>query len=103
MFNLICLQGIQTKKDFFRTGSERYTFTYTFYEIASVEETKDLFQYCFGELLCTCVLVTVFLRLFPLTTKAIPTNKKALKEIQMRKYIHALFVGLTMVALRGGM
>lgn len=93
---LFFLQGIQPEREYFRTSIMAT-------DIYSVEEVKDLLQYCFGELLCTCILVTVFLRLFPLTTKTIPTNKKALKEIQMQKYIHALFVGLTIVALQGGM
>ena len=75
--------------------------TARYFLISSVDDIKGLLQCCFGEALFTCILVTVFLRLFPLTTDKIPNNKQELNQIEKRKYIHALFVGLTIIALSG--
>ena len=66
-----------------------------------VKEKTDLVKYCFGELLLTIVLVTVFLRLFPLKARSLPANENESGDVENRKLIHALFVGLALVALTG--
>ena len=71
------------------------------YKIFQVEDVVELIKYCFGEFLITAILVTVFLRLFPLRTKRLPAIDKERQETENRKYIHALFVGLTIIALTG--
>ena len=70
-----------------------------FYYISAVEDDVDLVKYCLGELLLTIILVTLFLRMFPLKTRSLPTNENEGREVENRKLIHALFVGLALVAL----
>ena len=64
-----------------------------------MEDNVELYRYCFGEFLITTILVSVFLRLFPLRTKELQANEKERRETENRKYIHALFVGLTIATL----
>ena len=83
-------------------GGRYYSDAPDYYRISLLQENADLVKYCIGELLYTSILVTVFLRLFPLKTRSLPVNKTEALEVENRKLIHALFVGLTLVALTGG-
>ena len=96
---LLTLQGSQLEEQFI--GEERYNWINSIHQIFQVEDNVELLKYCFGEFLITAVLVTVFLRLFPMKLKRLPANEKERQEAENRKYIHALFVGLTIVALYG--
>ena len=93
------MQGSQSKEEFM--GEDRYHWINNIHEIFQVEDNVELLKYSFGEFLITAILVTVFLRLFPMKLKRLPANDKERQEAQNRKYIHALFVGLAIVALTG--
>ena len=88
------------EKVLFISGTYRSA-TKWFSLMSVVEEKTDLVKYCFGELLLTSVLVTLFLRLFPLKAWSLPANETEAREVENRKLIHALFVGLALVALTG--
>ena len=90
------LQGSQTKEQFVHDNAYR-----DWHRIFRVEDNDNLLRYCFGELLTTAIMVTVFLRLFPLKSRELPANEKELQETENRKYIHALFVGFALEALSG--
>ena len=93
------MQASQSKEQFLNDRSTPYHYR----SIYNVRDKKDLYRYCFGEFLLTCILVMVFLRLFPLRTPSVPVTKEEIRDYQKRKYIHAIFVGLTICALTGAM
>ena len=83
-------------------GGRYYSGAPEYYRISLIEGNANLIKYCLGELLYTSILVTVFLRLFPLKACSLPANKTEEHEVENRKLIHELFVGLALVALTGG-
>ena len=64
-----------------------------------MEEDSTLWRLTLREIVLSAILIFVYLRTFPLTTQVVPTEPEEVSKQNNRKYIHALFVGLTMAAM----
>ena len=94
----IVLQGSMDKSRF--AGERYYGIGPDYYKISAVDSLPDIAKFCLGEMVLTCLMVSVFLRLFPLRPGGyLPTNQEEARDIYRRKLIHAIFVGLVLVAL----
>ena len=94
----IVLQGSMDKASF--VGERYYGRAPDYYKISAVDSLPDLAKFCLGEMVLTCVMASVFLRLFPLRPGGfLATSQEEARDIYHRKFVHAIFVGLVMVAL----